>query len=159
MKIHTSRFGELDIPEDTLLHFPAGLVGLPSAQRFVVLDVDKPSVYQWLQAIDEPGLAFILIDIDLLEPTFQVELPDEALEEIGYQDHHPLSLMAIVAIPNGKPEEATANLRAPLVINAETRKGKQIVLHETVTLHYSIAKATVQPEPAPAVASEVVSVP
>ena len=159
MKIQTTRFGEIEVSEETLIHFPAGMVGLPDVRKFVVLEVEQPSVYQWLQSVDEPSLAFILIDVDLVEPTFQVELPDEALDEIGYCPDHPLSVMAIVTIPSGKPMEATANLRAPLIINAQTRKGKQMILHETIALRYPLAGASQSSEQASQVSPEAVSVP
>ncbi len=158
MKIQTTRFGEIELSEDTLLHFPAGMVGLPEVQRFVILDVEQPSVYQWLQSVDEPSLAFIVIDVDLVEPTFQVELPDEAFVEIGYHQGHSLSVMAIVTIPSGKPEEATANLRAPLIINAQTRKGKQMILHETIALRYPLTGSPQSSVETPEVSPEAVSV-
>ena len=34
----SSRFGELDVPVDRVLHFPQGLIGFARARRFVILD-------------------------------------------------------------------------------------------------------------------------
>ena len=40
--------------------------------------------------------------------------------------------------PDGQPEQATANLRAPLVVNLRRRKGKQLILNESIPLRFSL---------------------
>ncbi|UCH91382.1 MAG: flagellar assembly protein FliW, partial [Nitrospirota bacterium] len=134
MTIQTSRFGELEVSEDTLLTFPSGLVGFPAIQHFVVLDVAEDSYYQWFQAIKEPDLALVIIDVHYLDPEFQAQVSDEGLAELEITQGDPILIMAVVTIPSGHPEQATANLRAPLVVNLRTRKGKQLILHESIPL-------------------------
>ena len=136
--IQTSRFGEIEVSEETLLTFPAGLVGFPAVQQFVVLDVADDCQYQWFQAVTEQDLAFVIIDVHLLDPDFQVEISDEGLAELEIAQTDPMLIMAVVTIPAGKPEQATANLRAPLVVNLRTRKGKQLILHESIPLRFSL---------------------
>ena len=158
MNIQTSRFGNIEVSEDALLHFPSGLVGFPTSQRFIVLDTEQDSAYQWFQAVDEPSMAFIIVDVHLLQTDFQVEVPDEGLEEIQYAETDPLLIMAMITIPSGQPEEATANLRAPLVVNLRTRKGKQVILHESIPLKSPLLQSTVVPAPDQEVTREPASV-
>jgi flagellar assembly factor FliW len=56
--------------------------------------------------------------------------------------------MAVVTVPSGQPEQATANLRAPLVVNLRTRKGKQLILHESIPLRFPLMpeEEALQPE-------------
>jgi flagellar assembly factor FliW len=138
MTIQTSRFGELEVSEDTLLTFPSGLVGFPAIQQFVVLDVAEDSYYQWFQAIKEPDLALVIIDVHFLDPEFQAQVSDEGLAELDITQRDPILIMAVVTIPSGHPEQATANLRAPLVVNLRTRKGKQLILHESIPLRFPL---------------------
>ena len=138
MTIQTSRFGEIEVSEEALLTFPTGLVGFPAIQQFVVLDVAEDCQYQWLQAVEEPDLAFVIIDIHLLDPEFRVEISDEGLAELEITQADPVLIMAVVTIPSGQPEQATANLRAPLVVNLRTRKGKQPILNESIPLRFSL---------------------
>ena len=138
MTIRTSRFGEIEVSEESLLTFPSGIVGFPAVQQFVVLDVADDCQYQWFQAIEEPDLAFIIIDVHLLAPTFQAEVSDEGLAELEITQTDPVQIMAVVTIPSGHPEQATANLRAPLVVNLRTRKGKQLILHESIALRFPL---------------------
>lgn len=138
MRIQTSRFGELEVAEDTLLTFPSGLVGFPAVQQFVVLDVAEDCLYQWFQSINEPDLAFVIIDVHVLDKEFQAEISDEGLAELNIIQTDPVLIMAVVTIPSEKPEQATANLRAPLVVNLRTRKGKQLILHESIPLRFQL---------------------
>lgn len=136
MTIQTSRFGEIQVSKDTLLTFPTGLVGFPDLQEFVVLDVADDCHYQWFQAVKEPDLAFVIIDVHLLNADFQVEASDDAVTELDITESDPVLILAVVTIPSGQPEQATANLRAPLVVNLRTRKGKQLILHESIPLRF-----------------------
>jgi len=141
MKIQTSRFGILDVSDDPLLSFPSGLVGFPDFRRFVVLEAAADSDYQWLQSCDDPSLAVVIVDVHLLQPDFRIDVPGEGLAELDMIQSDPILIMAVVTIPSGRPDQATANLRAPLVVNLRTRKGKQMILHESIPLRYPLLQA------------------
>jgi len=156
--IQTSRFGELEVAEDTFLTFPSGLVGFPAAQQFVVLDVAEDCHYQWFQAIKEPDLAFVIIDVHLLNSEFQVQVSDEGLAELEITQTDPVLIMAVVTIPSGQPEQATENFRGPLVVNLRTRKGKQLILHESIPLRFPLLSENEAVHPEAAIVNETASV-
>lgn len=158
MKIQTSRFGLLDVSDETLLIFPSGLVGFPACRRFVILDTAEDSDYQWLQSVDEPSLAVVIVDVYLVQPEFRIDVPDEGLAELDMTQTDSLSIMAVVTIPSGEPTQATANLRAPLVVNLRTRKAKQIILHETIPIRYPLLPAPAEPKSDHGVVREPASV-
>lgn len=158
MTIQTGRFGEIEVSKDTLLTFPTGLVGFPAVQQFVVLDVAEDCQYQWFQAVAEPDLAFVIIDVHLLDPAFQVEVSDEGLVELEIAQADPVLIMAVVTIPAGEPDQATANLRAPLVVNLRTRKGKQLILHESIPLRFPLMSSEDVAQPESIVENETASV-
>lgn len=138
MQLSSNRFGSLEVAEEALLTFPSGLVGFPSHRRFVVVEVGDSSEYQWLQSADEPSLAFVLVDVQALGTDYQVEIPDDNLQELDVQATDSVSLLAVVTIPNDAPERASANLRAPIVVNQRTRKGKQLILHESIPIRFPL---------------------
>ncbi len=138
MKIQTSRFGEMEVPEETFITFPSGLVGFPAFQRYVVFDAGEDCAYQWFQAVDEESLALIIVDVHMVDPEFHLKLSDEGLAQLDLGETDSVMILAIVSIPPGNPEQATANLRAPLIINLRTRIGKQVILHESLPLHFPL---------------------
>jgi flagellar assembly factor FliW len=158
MKIQTSRFGMLEVSDDTLLSFPGGLVGFPAFRRFVVLDPPEDADYRWLQSVDEPSLAFVIMDVQFLQPNFRTKLSDEGLVELEMTPTDSISMMAVVTIPSDRPDQATANLRAPLVVNERTRQGKQLILHESIPLRYPLFQVSAESSSHHEVATEAASV-
>ncbi len=131
MEIATSRFGPMDIEEQSLLHFPAGLLGFPEVKRYVIFDHDQDTPFKWLQAVDDPHLAFLIIDPFVVLPTYEVEIPDADLDELRITDPTQVSIFVLITIPEGDTSRMTVNLKGPVVVNGENRWGKQLVLSQT----------------------------
>ena len=55
----TTRFGDQEAPVDMIVEFPDGLLGFPDCRRFIIVQNPSGGPFQWLQSIDEPGLAFV----------------------------------------------------------------------------------------------------
>ena len=55
----------------------------------------------------------------------------EDLELIGANSMEDIMTLNIVSIPLGDPQGATANLRAPIVININNNKAMQVILRDT----------------------------
>ncbi len=131
MKIQTTRFGELDAPEQTLIHLPEGVLGFPKAKRYILLDHDSEGTpFKWLQAVDDPDLAFIVMDPNIVVDNYVVECDEETSKIIGARmiDPESYAIMAIVNIPPDAPLAMTVNIRAPILVRLEDRTGWQVVL-------------------------------
>ncbi len=138
MKHTSSRFGTVDIKEESVLTFLSGVLGFPESQRYVILEHDTPAPFKWLQSLDEPALAFVIIDPDLVLTTYRIEVSAEALAEVQAQGEEELSTAVILTIPSDNPAHITANLRGPLLMNPRTRLCKQLVLSDEVPTRHPI---------------------
>lgn len=129
MKISTTRFGEVEFPEEVLIHFPEGILGFPEMDRYVLLehDIDN-SPFKWLQSVDSPDLAFIVMDPALLAPDYSVMIDSDTARVIRCADASRLAFVSILNIPSGNAYQMTANLKAPLAINPDQRLGRQVIL-------------------------------
>ena len=54
--------------------------------------------------------------------------------ELEVESPEDLKILVILTIPPGKPQEMTANLMGPVVINLRTRQGRQLIVEDA---HYS----------------------
>ncbi|MCA9472070.1 MAG: flagellar assembly protein FliW [Nitrospirales bacterium] len=135
MNVSTSRFGTVEVSEESLVTFASGLVGLPTHTRYAVFEVEGGGGYQWLQSLDDETLAVVMMPAEILEPDFVRTIPQESVAELDIQDDDQVSISVIVTIPPGQPDRATANFRAPIVVNLRTRMAKQVILHESIPLH------------------------
>ena len=110
------------------LHFPWGLLGFPDVHEYALLDIAPDVPFKCLQAVHGPDLAFILMDPFMLEPDYQVAVNTQDLRDLDVQDPKPLGLLVILTIPQAAPDQATANLQGPILVNTENHRAKQIVL-------------------------------
>jgi flagellar assembly factor FliW len=126
VKVTTKAYGVIEVDEQQKITIACGLFGFESFKDYVLLDADRQPFY-WLQSMDVERVAFILVNPFLFRPDYELDIGDEEMAEIGISDPQKALIFSIVTIPaEGGP--MTANLQGPLVINRETRQGKQAVL-------------------------------
>ncbi|MEM4408312.1 MAG: flagellar assembly protein FliW [Candidatus Caldarchaeum sp.] len=130
MIVHSTRFGTFDCPENCIITIKGGILGFPQMERYVILQHKEGSPFRWLQSVEEPSLAFLVTDPANFRPDYAPELPPAIAEELRLEEHTPRIAYVILTIPPGKPEDMTANLAGPILINTESRVGKQIVLND-----------------------------
>lgn len=128
MQLNTKHFGLIDVEESKIIQFPEGVPGFESMKRFALLDRQDDDIpFQWLQSLDDAELAFVVMDPFFLKEDYEVNVDDKEIEILNVKDIKSVMVLSIVVIPENI-KEMTANLRAPILINLETRKGKQVVL-------------------------------
>jgi flagellar assembly factor FliW len=131
------------------LTFPSGLLGFPEQRRYVILDHDTEAPFKWLQSVEEPALAFVVLDPALFHPSYHIDVPADARAEIRAGEGEDLALVVILTIPSDDPGRITANLRGPLVISHQTKLGKQLVLSEDVPTRHPLFPVSESPSPEP----------
>ncbi len=156
MKSLSTRFGSFEVRDESILTFPSGLLGFPEQQRYVILDHDTEAPFKWLQSVEEPSLAFVILDPAMIHPGYQIDVPADALSEIRTAQREELALAVILTIPSDDPGRITANLRGPLVISHQTKLGKQVVLSEDYPTRHPLFPVSESPSPTPTPASHSV---
>jgi len=129
IEFESARFGKIEIPESDIIHAPEGIIGFPRVTRYALLDPSGgQSLFLWLQAIDEPKLAFIITDPMMFVPGYAIDRAEPDLDRIGVSEKHPPALFAIVTVPPDNPDGITANLLAPLLFFEKDNLLYQIVV-------------------------------
>jgi flagellar assembly factor FliW len=129
MKINTSRFGEIEIEDQSVVDMPEGMLGFTEFKKYVLIQHNQGSPFLWYQAVDEPNLAFVIVDPFTFFPDYEVMLSREDLEVLQAAEPGNLAVFAVVVIPEN-PEDMTANLRGPILINVERKIARQVVLND-----------------------------
>ncbi len=128
--VNTLNFGMLEVPQDKVISFKEGLPGFPTVRRFTMLEMDELKPFQYLQALDEPPIALLVVNPFLVDAGYKFQLGESDMREIQGRETEDVSVYAVATVPE-KPEDATLNLMAPIVINHRKRLGKQVVLHQS----------------------------
>ncbi|MCL4458258.1 MAG: flagellar assembly protein FliW [Nitrospirae bacterium] len=125
MKINTTRFGEVEIDDNKIIHFPLGIPGFPDLKRYFLIDYKDP--IKWLHAVDDPDTAFITASPFPFFPDYSFAMKDdvETFLEINKPADAAIIVILIVA-----DNALHANLKAPIIINSSTLKGVQILLDD-----------------------------
>jgi flagellar assembly factor FliW len=126
VKVATKAYGPIEVDERQKIRFSQGLFGFESFRDYVLLDAERQPFY-WLQSLEVQELAFILVNPFLFRPDYEVDIGNGELAEIGITGPEKALIFSIVTIPSGGGG-MTANLQGPLVINRDTRQGRQAVL-------------------------------
>ncbi len=109
---------------------PDGLLGFPDFTRYLILQHRDGSPFRWLQCLDEPTLAFLIVDPSHYVSEYAPTLSDEAQASLELDAESPVLVYTIVTIPRGMPEKMTINLAGPIVINGANRKASQLVIDD-----------------------------
>ncbi|MBH0180006.1 MAG: flagellar assembly protein FliW [Nitrospira sp.] len=142
IQCRSSRFGMLDIDDDSVLTFPSGLLGFPESRRYVMLDHDTEAPFKWLQSLDDPAVAFVIIDPDLLLTDYHIGVSGDVLVEVQGSEEDELTTAVILTIPSEDPGRMTANLRGPLLMNQRTKLCKQLVLPDEFPTRHPLFPTT-----------------
>ncbi|QGP92810.1 Flagellar assembly factor FliW [Neomoorella glycerini] len=131
MQVQTSRFGTVEIDPAEILTFPDGIPAFENLREFFFYPIPGNPAFTWLQAVNDPEVAFLLVDPFLFFPGYEVDIPDSLQREMEIKNAGDVLVLAVVTVPNGDVRRATANLVGPMVINRVTRLGRQFVMEGT----------------------------
>ncbi len=127
LKIKTRPFGEVEIDERQVIDFPEGIPGFDFVKKFAVIDnEDEKSPFKWLQALEEPELAFVIIQPHDFMRSYEPDISKNDYKDVKAQGPQDVLVFAIVTIPSN-PSEMTANLQGPIIINPHEKLGKQAI--------------------------------
>jgi flagellar assembly factor FliW len=133
--IESQVLGRVTESTDRLITFPSGLPGFPEVRRFVLLSNHLEPPFYCLHSVDNPSLAFVVTVPTTLVPDYCPKNGGAStLRELQASSPEDLQALVTLTIPPGRPQEMTANLMSPLLINPEQGLGKQVVIEKP---HYS----------------------
>ncbi|WP_163578996.1 flagellar assembly protein FliW [Gracilibacillus saliphilus] len=126
MQIESKYFGEIDVKEEAIIHFPQGIPGFVNEKEFVLLSFEESGLFQVLQSTTGIDPAFVVVDPFLFVKNYQFELDDSTIEQLEIKEEKDVLVLAIVTVKEPLIT-STANLHAPVVINQTAKLAKQYI--------------------------------
>jgi flagellar assembly factor FliW len=120
-----TRFGTFAGRSGDAITLVEALPGFDGCRRFLLLTSPSIEPLICLQGIDGERPAFLAIDPRAVDPEYVCQLDDLQRQRLAASPDTALLWLAIVCVPDSG--NATANLRAPLVINPERMRGLQLL--------------------------------
>jgi flagellar assembly factor FliW len=123
VNIESTRFGALEVPDESVLEFPNGLIGL-GGTRYTLIAREESAPFLWLHSLDDPSLAIPVTNPWFFFSSYEVEVSDSEAERIGVTD--PSEADVYVTVRAGEAiEDFRANLRAPILVSKG--RGHQVI--------------------------------
>lgn len=128
IEIETSRFGRVRVERKKIITMIAPFLGFPGSKQFFLRPHGEDSPFMWLQSLDDPNLAFVVVQPGLFLNDYSPALQPFVLDELLLEKGNAPEILVILTIPAGKPRAMTANLLGPVVVNVNRRLAKQVLL-------------------------------
>ncbi|MBP3284527.1 MAG: flagellar assembly protein FliW [Clostridia bacterium] len=128
MLLNTKNFGEVEIKDDDIIFFEYGVPGFENMTKFVILgktDAEDDPFF-WLQSVQNPNLAFVIMDPRDLVPDYEAEIDTFTANMLKITDPNDALIYCIVTVPQDI-QKISINLKAPVIINAKENRGCQVV--------------------------------
>ena len=108
-----------------VITLPMGLLGFEKVKHYTLLGSAEEAPFLWLQMVEDPSLAFLVISPSVVVTCYEPDISDEDAKFLDLVDPKDALIFNIVTVhQNG---EATVNLKGPIVVNRRTLVGKQVV--------------------------------
>jgi len=115
-----------DLPVLDMVH---PMAGFPDQRRFALARLDETGMVCDLHSLDDPGLRFVVVSPTTFFADYAPEIDDSVVAELGIESAD--DLLALVVVTLGEtPQDATANLMAPVLVNHRTRRAGQFLLDD-----------------------------
>ena len=133
MFIKTRIFGDVEISDDKIITFDDGIIGFPDLKHFAIMhDEEKGSDagIKYFQSVEEPGFAMPVMDPLMVCENYNPQVNDELLTPLGELKDDNIIVLVTVTVPTDLTK-MTVNLQGPIIINADEKKGAQIIVEGT----------------------------
>ena len=84
--------------------------------------------------MEESEISFTCIDVAAIKMDYEFALNEEEAKALALEKPEDALVLALVVIPED-PRQMTANLAGPLVVNTQSKEGRQVILN---TENYSL---------------------
>lgn len=133
LTLETQEYGTLEYEPEYCINFPDGLFGFPDLHTYLplCLNDEEDNTLLVMQSVDDAHIGFVVINPFALDQDYHPVLTPEELQYLEAESETDLSFYVICVLKNNYLEN-TVNMKCPLVVNPDTRKGMQVILNDSV---------------------------
>ncbi|OCT13152.1 hypothetical protein A8709_20625 [Paenibacillus pectinilyticus] len=130
MLLTTLQFGELTVEEQEIFTFHQGIPGFEDNLRYMFIQPDAESAFFFLQSVDDGDIALVVTNPFMFFPDYDFEIPEGVITEMEIESTDDVAVWSVVTV-NKNIQDTSVNLLAPIIVNVNTRVGKQVILHNS----------------------------
>ena len=114
----------LQVKQENIIQMPLGLLGFEHIKKFVLLANPEEAPFLWLQMLDNANQGFVVVPPSSVLPNYAPDISSQDIEFLGIRAATDALVLNIVTV---RGDEATVNLKGPIVVNRNTLVAKQCI--------------------------------
>ncbi len=127
MLVNSQRFGPLELSENKIISMARPILGFEKLTRFCLIERDEFRPFLWMQSMEDPAVAFIVVNPSLFKGDYSIEINPNEISELEPTSPELIDSYVIANIPDDW-KQMSINLQGPILINTANNKAKQLVL-------------------------------
>lgn len=119
------KLGDVPYSPEDVIRFPHGIPGFERLREFLLVTREECEPFVILASLEDPEMTLPLMPLP--PAALKTPPPADALAALGEAGENAIGFYAVVTI-GMHAKQILANLRAPIVVNVDSRLGSQIIL-------------------------------
>ncbi len=115
----------LEARGECAIRMPLGLLGFEHCKSFNLGARPLEEPFLWLQSAGELKVSFLVMSPFVVLPDYRPDIPDEDAQFLGLATAEDALIFNVVTVRG--PQQATVNLKGPIVLNRRTLVAKQVI--------------------------------
>lgn len=115
--------------EVAVYHFAQGIPGFEEIREFQFIEVGNELPMMLMKAVEDKAISLLVASPFIFYPEYEWELTESIKDELEIVREEDIEVWTVLTVPED-PTKATVNLLAPIVLNINKKKGKQIILND-----------------------------
>lgn len=129
MKVDTRHWGQLEVEDSALVHFPDGLLGFEDLRSFALVDAEEYRPFLWFLSTEDEDVSFAVADpFYFTAAPYDLTLSPSDEDALGLDEGDSVAIFVIVTIRD-QGRRITGNLKGPIILNTRTRLARQNVIY------------------------------
>jgi flagellar assembly factor FliW len=114
----------IQVQNENVISMPLGLLGFEGVKKYILLSSPEDEPFLWLQMLDDVNQGFVVTSPSAVLPDYAPDISQQDVEFLGIQSPADALVLNIVTI---RGNQATINLKGPIVVNRNTLLAKQCI--------------------------------
>lgn len=121
--------GQLEVPASAVVRLTEPLYGFPDRLEYALVPAARQGLW-WFISVHQPTVTFVVADPFRAKPGCTVDLTEADCQALDVTAAEDALILVMVTLPVASGAPATANFRAPLVLNLRARRAAQTISHD-----------------------------
>lgn len=110
--------------------FEKGIPGFENYNTFLVEEIKENKNFISMTSKDDLNVGFVCVSPFEIKKDYEIELNEDTINELNIKDYKDVLVLSLITLGNSI-DTSTVNLRAPIIININNNRGKQLILEDT----------------------------